>query len=167
MLKHSHYLLIMSLLFACSKISDQQYFDKANEFLKVNKVEEAIKSFESLVSEFPDSKLAPKALSQLAILFQTHIDPKLTPEQSFEKAQKYFLQVYEKYPDSEEAPKSLFMSAFILANDLKKYDEATKAFNLFLEKYPSDPLAVSAKQELDNMGIPPEEILKRTDSAKK
>jgi hypothetical protein len=48
-----------------------------------------------------------------------------------------------------------------------KFDEATKSYKLFLEKYPNDPLAVSAKEELDNMGIPPEEILKRTETMKK
>jgi TolA-binding protein len=77
------------------------------------------------------------------------------------------MQVYEKYPDSEEAPKSLFMSGFILANDLMLYDKATSSYNLFLEKYPSHPLAVSAKEELDNMGLSPEEILKRTETVVK
>ena len=40
-------------------------------------------------------------------------------------------------------------------------------YNLFLEKYPSHPLAVSAKEELNNMGLTPEEILKQNEAAKK
>ena len=55
----------------------------------------------------------------------------------------------------------------LYADDLMKYDEATSSYNLFLEKYPSHPLAVSAKEELDNMGLSPEEILKRTETVVK
>ena len=58
------------------------------------------------------------------------------------------------------------MAGYILANDLQKYDDATKSYKLFIEKYPGHPLASSAKQELDNMGLSPEEILKRTETAK-
>ena len=122
---------------------------------------------ETLVNEYPESEIAPQALVQLAQIYQNQLDKNIKPTESFEKAEKYFMQVYEKYPESEEAPKALFMSGFILANDLQNYEKATASYNLFMEKYPSHPLAVSAKEELDNMGLTPEEILKRTETVKK
>lgn len=167
MKKYLLLVLITMFIISCSKTSDQEYFDQANKFVKENKINDAIKSFESLVSDYPESDIAPKALVQLAQLYQNQLVEKLKSSESFDKAEKYFVQVYEKYPDSEEAPKALFMSGFILANDLKKYDEATARYKLFLEKYPSHPLAVSAKEELDNMGLSPEEILKRTETVQK
>jgi hypothetical protein len=52
------------------------------------------------------------------------------------------------------------MSAFISANDLKKYKEATALYKQFLQEYPDNELTSSAQAELDNMGLSPEEILK-------
>ena len=167
-MKKSLVLILISLfIISCSKTSDQEYFDQAKKLLDEKKTTEAITSLETLINEYPESKIAPQALVQLAQIYQNQMDKTINPAESFKKAEKYFMQVYEKYPDSEEAPKSLFMSGFILANDLMKYDEATSSYNLFLEKYPSHPLAVSAKEELDNMGLSPEEILKRTETVVK
>ena len=160
-------LFLLSVFFiSCSKTTDQEYFDQANKSFKENNIPEAIKSFESLINDYPESELAPKALVQIASIYQNQLVKNVKPQESFEKAQKYFMQVYEEYPDDQDAPKSLFLSGFILANDLKKYDNATSRFKLFLEKYPSHSLAESAKLELDNMGLSPEEILRRTETAK-
>ncbi len=167
MKKYLFLVLIPLLIISCSKTSDQEYFDQAKKLLEEKKTTEAVKSLEALVNEYPDSEIAPAALVQLAQIYQNQLDKNIKPAESFEKAEKYFMQVYEKYPDSEEAPKALFMSGFILANDLQNYDKATTSYNLFLEKYPSHPLAASAKEELDNMGLTPEEILKRTETVKK
>ena len=167
-MKKSLILILISLfIISCSKTSDQEYFDYEKKLLDERKTTEAITSLETLINEYPESKITPQALVQLAQIYQNQMDKTIKPAESFKKAEKYFMQVYEKYPDSEEAPKSLFMSGFILANDLMKYDEATSSYNLFLEKYPSHPLAVSAKEELDNMGLSPEEILKRTETVVK
>lgn len=167
MKKYFFLVLIPLLIISCSKTSDQEYFDEAKELLDEQKTEEAVQTLQTLIHEYPESKIAPKALVQLAQVYQNQLDKKFKIIASFKEAEKYFMQVYEKYPDSEEAPKALFMSGFIFANDLMKYDEATSRYKLFIEKYPSHPLAVSAKEELDNMGLTPEEILKRTETVKK
>ena len=161
-------LVIMALLIiSCSKTSDKEYLDQAKKLLDEKKTTEAVTSLETLVNEYPESEIAPQALVQLAQIYQNQLDKNIKPKESFEKAEEYFMQVYEKYPDSEEAPKALLMSGFILANDLQNYDKATASYNLFLEKYPLHPLAVSAKEELDNVGLTPEESLKRTETVKK
>jgi len=167
MKKYLFLVFIPLFLIACSKTTDQEYLDQANRFLKENKINEAITSFESLVNDYPESDIAAKAIVQLAGIYQNQMVKELKTSESFDRAQKYFFQVYEKYPDSKEAPQSLFLSGFILANDLKNFDKATLHYKLFIEKYPSHPLAVSAKEELDNMGLAPEEILKRTETVKK
>lgn len=160
-------LLFLIVLFAvsCSKTTDQEFLDQGQKFVKENKIKEAISSFESLLKEYPDSKLAPKALVHLASIYQSLLVKEISQKDSYEKAQKYFREVFDKYPASEEAPNSLFMASFILANNLERYDEATQSYKLFIEKYPNDPLVTSAHSELENMGMTPEDILKKNEVA--
>ena len=167
MKKYFILLLLTVLTISCSKTSDQDYLTQAEKSLKENNVDQAIKNIEALLNDYPESELAPKALSRLASIYQNQMVKNIKSKESFDRSQKYFLQVFEKYPNSEEAPKSLFLCGFILANNLNNYDEATSHYKLFLEKYPSHPLAAAAQEELDNMGLSPEEILKRTETAKK
>jgi len=83
------------------------------------------------------------------------------PTESLQKAVGLFRSIFDKYPGDKLAPKALFMSGFIQANELKSYPEATSSFNLFLQKFPNNELATSAKEELDNMGLTPEQILQK------
>lgn len=152
-------LAILMGFISCSK-SYENKFNQANELLQQNKIQEAIAEFNK-IAESGDKNFAPKAIVILASIYQNRMDDNISGLQSAEKAQYFFRALYDKYPDNPDAPKALFMSAFILANELNKYDEATKAYNLFLEKFPKHELAASAKQELEYLGLSPEEILKK------
>jgi TolA-binding protein len=154
-------LLVLIVLFSCSsKKTDKELFDEAKKNLTENKIPEAVTGFDQLVSDYPDSKLAPEALSQLASVYQNKMVKNLSEQENLEKAVSLFKEVHDKYPDSEYAPSGLFMAAFISANDLKKYEEATSLYKQFLKEYPNNDLAASAQAELDNMGKSPEEILR-------
>lgn len=154
-----YFLLIIVFLIGCSKNFEKR-FSEAEELITKNQYQDAIKILED-ISRGNDENFSPKALSKLGFIFQQNNIPEYSYDQSQKIAQKYFYQVYERFPKSSLAPKSLFMSAYILANELKQYDEATKQYNLFLEKFPNDELVPSAKIELENIGLSPEEILKR------
>lgn len=160
------FLLLAFTLISCSKTSDQEYLDQGNKFLTENNIPEALKSFETLLSEFPGSKLAPKALVQIASMYQNHQIKDLTARQSFQKAEEYYYKVYEDYPNSEEAPVALFQAGYLLDDALKNYDEATRVYNLFLEKYPNDQHAVIVRQALDIMGIDPNDIINKKQTVK-
>lgn len=153
--------LFLGLLVSCGKTSDEEYLAEAQENIKQEKVAEAIISYETLVKEYPESKHAPEALFQIATIYQNQKVKNINREDSFEKADSIFKAIVEKYPDSEKAPVALFMAGFVEANELNNYDEATKTYNLFLEIYPDHELASSANEELENMGLSPEEILKK------
>lgn len=161
-------LLVISIIFlSCSKTSDQEYLAQSEKLIKENKVTEAIKTLETLVSEYPDSKFAPKALVELGGIYQNQKVNGVVKRQSIEKAEQCFYQVYEKYPESEEAPLALFQAGFLLDNALNNYDEAKKIYNLFLEKYPDNKNAVVVKQSLDILGLDPGDIIKKNEAAKK
>lgn len=151
--------IIILILVSCSK-SLEGDFNNAVKLLQENKTEEAISEFEK-IAQSNDAIYSPKALDQLAEIYQGKLDKNLSAEESAKKSQFYFRTLYDKYPQSSLAPKALFMSAFILANELNMYDDATKEYNLFLEKFPNHELATSAKQELEYIGLSPEEILKK------
>jgi TolA-binding protein len=157
----SVFAIIVFLLAGCSKTSDKEYMDKAAESAKSGNFSEALSSYKELVNEYPESKLAPEALVKEAALYHDNKVKNISKEESIKKSAKIFISISEKYPKSQEAPQSLFMAGFIYANELKDYDEAVKTYKLFLEKYPDNELASSAQDELDNMGLTPEQILKK------
>ena len=77
-----------------------------------------------------------------------------------QKAIELYTKVTEKMPQHPQASTAYFMIGFIYANDLKDLGKGKAAFELFLEKYPNDEMAESARGELRNLGKSPEEVLK-------
>ena len=153
-------LISIFLVVGCStKKTDKELFDEAQNYLKQDKVPEAVIAFEEIVNDHSDSELAPEALSQLAGLYQNKLIKGISEKENLEKAIELFKKLYHEYPKSSFAPSGLFMAGFINANELNNYDEATRLYKQFLEEYPDDELAASAQAELDNMGLTPEEIL--------
>lgn len=149
------------LLNGCSKKSADDYMMAAHESVMQNNISEAINNYQSVINEFPESAKAPEALFQIATLYQNKMVKNLSDKESFKKAAKTFREVFNKYPNDKRAPMALFLSGFILANDLKNFEGATSTYNLFLQKYPQNELAISAKEELENMGLTPDQILQK------
>lgn len=77
-----------------------------------------------------------------------------------QKAIELYSKVTEKMPQHPKAATAFFMIGFVYANDLEELDKARAAYELFLEKFPNDEMAESARAELKNLGKSPEEILK-------
>lgn len=156
------FFLVVSILVlsGCSRKTDQEYLQTAENDVKGNNISEAIESYQTLVDEYPQSKLAPDALYEMAALYQNNLIKNLTKKESLLKSVKIYRSVYDKYPKSKKAPMALFMSGFILANELNDYDNASKTYNLFLKEFPNHELSTSAKEELKHLGLTPEEILK-------
>lgn len=156
------YLVVMiitaTLFIGCSK-NDEELYNEAADYASKQKVTEAINSYRELVKQFPNSALASKSLYEIGRIYQGKLDTTLTAEESYHKAIETYLELSKNYKNSEEAPIGLFMVGFIQANELNNYDEATKTYKRFLEEYPQHDLAKSAQDELDNMGLSPEEIL--------
>jgi len=167
-------LILSFIIIGCTKKTDQYYMDLGNTNLQQKNYEAAAAAFSSLVVEYPSSQLAPGAIFNLATIYQNQFikkDPAngsmLTQEESLHEASDLFRSVYDKYPQNSIAPKALFLSGFILANDLRDFTNATSTFNLFLKQYPDNELAASVKEELDNMGLTPEEIIQHKKMAEK
>lgn len=144
--------------YGCGKTEKDQ-FEEANRLVQEKKYSEAKTAFENVVKEFPAGETAPRAVYEIAKLYQAGLITGVDQTASQQKAVDYFQKVFVDYPKSEIAPSALFMSGFIQANTLGKYNEATITYKKFLEVFPNSELADAAKAELDNMGLSPEEII--------
>ena len=166
-MKSTLILIFFALIISgCSRKTDKVYMDAAEKSTQSKNYSEALKSYQELLKEYPDSKNAPEAMVKMASLYMNHADTSLDQMQSYERAAELFRQVYNKYPKSEQAPQALFMSGFVLSNNLAQYGAATKTYKLFLEKFPNHQLAKSAKEELNNMGMSPDDIIKKNRKSK-
>jgi TolA-binding protein len=161
------FLLILPglLLIGCSTKTAEEYKNSAEEHLSNNNLVQAVEAYENLVKEYPNSEYTTEALYKLGSLYQTKMLSDLPASQSLEKAADTFKMLYEKHPKDSRAPMALFMAAYIKANELHKYQEATELYNIFLKKYPQHDLASSAAQELEIMGLSPDEVLKQKTAA--
>ncbi|MCK9425567.1 MAG: tetratricopeptide repeat protein [Ignavibacteriaceae bacterium] len=153
------FLLLIVLFFAGCGKSEKDQFEEANRLVQGKKYTEAISAFEKMAKEFPVGDFAADAYYQIAKLYQAGVVTGVDETTSQEKAVDYYQKVFVNYPKFESAPSALFMSGFIQANTLGKYNEATVTYKKFLQTYPNNELADDAKVELDNMGLSPEEII--------
>lgn len=154
--------IIALLLISCgSKKSSGELLKDGEQFTNDEKYPEAVESYETLLNDYPDDESAPEALTKLATIYQNKLLKNIPETESLNKAVELFKRIYENYRDSKQAPMGLFMAGFVEANELKDYDAATETYNLFLKVYPDHELSNSAKEELNNMGLTPEEILQK------
>lgn len=155
------FLFIIVFSLSCNSISDKEYFSEAQKKIKDKKFIEAVKYFEELVEEYPNSNLAPQSLYEIAKLYHSQSIPNLNREESLLKAVYFYKKVYGKYKNSPEAERALFIASFIFANELNQLDSAKNNYELFLKNYPKSELAQSVKLELENLGSSPDEILNK------
>jgi len=155
------------ILTGCSKKSEQDLFNTGQKMVQNEKYPEAIDAYETLAKDYPESQRAPKVLFEIGKLYQGKAVKNISGTESMKKAVEYYSRIFKEYPKSAEAPSALFMTGFIQANELKDFNSATASFKQFLASFPGNEMASSAQAELDNMGLTPDEILKKNLEAKK
>jgi len=153
---------ILLFLAGCGdKKTPDELLADGEKFVSEENLPEAVLAYETLIKDYPEDVLAPEAIVRLATIYQNKLVKNISENESLLKALELFKSVYDKYPNSEQAPMGLFMAGFVQANELQDYDGATETYNTFLQSYPDHELAASAKEELDNMGLTPEEVLQK------
>lgn len=163
MKKFSALLVLSITLFVvgCGKNSDKDYFESAQKSMDAKEYTEALVDFQKIVNEFPKSEHYKVALLKTGELNQGYVDKNLSKEESLKKAVKVYTEFLEKYSDDPKAPQTLFMIGFIQANELMDSEAAKAAYSKFLELYPESEMAESAKAEINNLGLSPDEILQK------
>ena len=67
----------------------------------------------------------------------------------------------EKYPDFEMTPMAMFLKGFVYENMMTDYEKALDTYYQFLDKYPNSPLVNDVKSTIENVGLTPEELIKK------
>jgi len=157
-------LLVFSVTFfivGCGQTNDKEYFESAQKSLDAKNYSEALVNFQKIVDEFPKSEHYKFALLKTGELSQGYVDKTLSKEESLLKAIKVYTEFQKQYSDDPKAAQALFMIGFIQANELLNVEEAKIAYSKFLELYPDSEMAESAKAEIENLGLTPDEILQK------
>ena len=81
-----------------------------------------------------------------------------------EKAVKIADVLIEKYPDFEMTPMAMFIKGFVYENMIGDLQNAEKTYRQFIEKYPDNPMVGDVKSTLENLGLSPEELIRKFES---
>ena len=81
-----------------------------------------------------------------------------------EKAIKIADVLIEKYPDFEMTPMAMFIKGFVYENKLGDLQNAEMTYRQFIEKYPDNPMVGDVKSTLENLGLSPEELIRKFES---
>ncbi len=149
-------LLAVLLLAGCGK-NPQTYLDEAKQLVEAKKYKDAIKVYEKMIAEMPESDSLVVAYFSLGALYNMPEVAQTSKEKM--TAVEYYKKVHEKFPKSVYAPKALFMAGYVYGNDLGDIAKATDCYNTVIKEYPDDPSAKLAKDDLPNLGKSPEELL--------
>lgn len=71
----------------------------------------------------------------------------------------------EKYPDFEMTPMAMFVKGFVYENMIGDLQNAEMTYRHFIEKYPNNPMVEDVKSTLENLGLTPEELIRKFEEA--
>ena len=71
----------------------------------------------------------------------------------------------EKYPDFEMTPMAMFIKGFVYENMIGDLQNAEMTYRQFIEKYPNNPMVEDVKATLENLGLTPEELIRKFEEA--
>lgn len=161
---------IVLALVAMVAVACQSPKEKALKEIEALQVQDSVFSIENMAKEkdayiafadkYPDDERTPEFLfkagqSMGAIASQTK-DMKM-----HEEAITIFKRIQDNYPKHHYAEEALFLSGFVYENHLGNIEKAKATYKEFIEKYPTSELAEDAKFAIDNLGVSPEDIIKR------
>ncbi len=147
-----------SLQTAIDKAEKDLYGDSKQLTFDKSKAVAVIDSYNKYAAANPKDGKTPEYLFKAAEIHRSIRDHK--------NAITTYERIIKDYPDYEKVPHSLFLIGFTYENDLKNTTKAKELYAQFLEKYPKHELYESVKFSFDNLGTPPEEIIKRFEEQK-
>lgn len=71
----------------------------------------------------------------------------------------------EKYPDFEMTQMAMFVKGFVYEDMIGDLQNAEMTYRQFIEKYPNSPIVEDVKATLENLGLTPEELVRKFEEA--
>ncbi len=151
-LKASFVIIYSLFLFGCSKMTEDELWQKVEQSRIANNFDSTIQVCQRIVQEYPNGQKASAALYLLGETYQNG-------KHDYRTAINYYQSFVKKYPDLNSTPVAMFIIGFIYNNNLQQMDSARIAYQEFVTKFPNHDLTSSAKFELENLGKSPDEII--------
>lgn len=104
-----------------------------------------------LSNKHPENKKAPAYLDEVAMLVDNFLGK---PEQAF----KIYNLIIANHPNYVDLDKVMYLKAIVLDVSLNKLDQAEKAYNEMLDKFPDSQYAESVRGRLKNIDKTFEEV---------
>ena len=82
-----------------------------------------------------------------------------------DKAIKIADMLIEKYPDFEMTPMAMYLKGFVYENIVGDLHNAEMTYRQFVEKYPESPMVEDVKATIENLGLSPEELIRKFEEA--
>ncbi len=135
--------------------------------------------FGDSISTIPDQNTGMEMIQAYTDFANTYPDDTASAEYLFKGAEiamnmkmsgmaiEYYKRIVDSWPGYSKVGYCIFLQAFILENDLKQYDQATKAYEDFLNRFPDHVLAKDARMSIQNMGKPIEQLIQEWESQNK
>ena len=82
-----------------------------------------------------------------------------------DKAIKIADMLIEKYPDFEMTPMAMYLKGFVYENIVGDLQNAEMTYRQFIEKYPESPMIEDVKATIENLGLSPEELIRKFEEA--
>lgn len=82
-----------------------------------------------------------------------------------DKAIKIADVLIEKYPDFEMTPMAMYLKGFVYENIVGDLHNAEMTYRQFIEKYPESPMVEDVKATIENLGLSPEELIRKFEEA--
>ncbi len=114
----------------------------------------SVAAYEKVAAEYPGTPQAERALYLLGTIRNNDTRE---PEVAVSAFRRYLT----AFPEGAQAPSALFLVGFIYNNELHRLDSAA-AYKEFLDRFPQNEMATSAKFELEHLGKPAAETLPDT-----
>ena len=66
-----------------------------------------------------------------------------------------------EYPDYAKTPVAMFVKGFVYETQYGNEEAARKAYEEFIKAYPDSELVNDAKASIENLGLTPEELIRK------
>ncbi len=129
----------------------------AGQSIKKEQYDSLLNMFESFAKDFPKDSLAPGYLYKASSLY-------VYARNNVDKSIELLDKIISEYPDFKGVSECYFYKGFVYES-ANRVDEAHKAYQAFIEKYPDHYLAKDAQFQMQNLGTDPLELVKRFEAA--
>ena len=139
-------MLIIALVAGCGKkMTEEQLYAQALDYQEKQQWDEVAKTYEKLVSDYPESPKADEHMYNLGMVYANNV-------KNYDDAIKTWKKLLEDYSQSRLVVNTKFMIGYCYANNVGDLDNARSEYEAFLQQYPNHELAPSVQWELGHLG---------------